>query len=120
MSPKVRWLLLGLAALSLTAAAVNESGMLMRPPSPIVVTPDLVAAGRKVYLARCHTCHSDVPLAKRVKDWEPMHAYDVIGRLPEVLKGGKKPMPAFPGTDEDRRALAAWVSELGAGRVPQY
>jgi mono/diheme cytochrome c family protein len=120
MSPTVRWLLLGIALLAAAAGGVAGSGILKPPPAPIAVTPDLVAAGRIVYRGRCHTCHTDIPLAKRVKGWEPMHAYEVIGRLQTIGVSGKKPMPPFPGTDEDRRALAAWISELGAGRVPQY
>jgi mono/diheme cytochrome c family protein len=121
MSPKVRWLLLGIAALALAAAWIDRSGLLRPPPAPIVVTPELVAAGRKVYRNRCHTCHTDIPLGRRVKDWAPMHAYEVIGRLQGIgVSPERKPMPPFPGTDDERRALAAWISELGAGRVPQY
>ena len=121
MSPKVRWLLLAIAALALAWAWLDRSGLLKPPPAPIVVTSELVAAGRRVYRDRCHSCHTDIPLGKRVKAWAPGHAYDVIGRLPEIgVSPERKPMPPFPGSDDERRALAAWISELGAGRVPQY
>ena len=120
MSPRIRWLLIAITALALGTAWLDQSGLLDPPPAPIVVTPELVASGRRVYRDRCHTCHNDIPLRKRVDGWEPMHAYEVIGRLPTIGKPEKKPMPPFPGTDDDRRALAAWLSELGAGRVPQY
>jgi len=114
-------MLIGIALLAAAVGGIAGSGILEPPPAPIAVTPELVAAGRLVYRNRCHTCHTDIPLAKRVKGWEPMHAYEVIGRLPTIgVSGTNKPMPPFPGTDEDRRALAAWISELGAGRVPQY
>ena len=121
MGRSVRFALLAVAGLALVAAVLDESGWLRPAPAPIVVTAELVAAGRTVYLDRCHRCHTDIPLAKRVKDWAPMRAYQAIGHLQEVgVAPDKKPMPTFPGTDEDRRALAAWLSELGAGRVPQY
>jgi mono/diheme cytochrome c family protein len=116
MSPRVRWLLAGVAAIGVTAAALAQSGILRSPPAPIVVTPELVTEGHRVYLRRCHTCHNDVPLAKRVKDWKAEHAYDVLGRLPKVYRA----MPPFPGTDDERRALAAWIQALGSGQTPQY
>jgi len=120
MSPKVRWLLVAVALLALAAVAVDRSGLLAPPPAPIVVTPELVASGRKVYRDRCHSCHTDIPLGKRVAGWDPMHAYEVVGKLQTIGKEGKRPMQAFPGSDDERRALAAWISELGAARVPQY
>ena len=120
MSSWVRWVLAGAVAVVVAAVAVDQAGLLDPPPAPIVVTPELVAAGRKVYRERCHSCHTDIPLHKRIAGWDPMHAYDVVGKLQTIGKEGKRPMPPFPGTKEDRRAVAAWLSELGAGRVPQY
>jgi len=38
-------------------------------------------------------------------------AWDAIGRLPEVYAA----MPPFRGTPEERRDLALYVAELGAG-----
>jgi mono/diheme cytochrome c family protein len=115
MSATVRWVLLAVAALAATVALADRLGLLRLEPAPIVVTPELVAAGRKVYRDRCHGCHGEIPLAKRVRDWPARKAYEVIGRLPEVTRS----MPPFPGTDEERRALAAWIAELGAGRISQ-
>ncbi len=119
MSSWVRWVLAAVAVLA-AAVAVDRTGVLDPPPEPIVVTPALVSVGHKVYRERCHGCHSDIPLARRVAGWDPMHAYDVIGKLQTLGKPGRTPMPRFPGTQDERRALAGWLSELGAGRVPQY
>jgi mono/diheme cytochrome c family protein len=116
MSPLVRWALAGIAVLALAIGGVVASGVLEPAPGPVVVTPETIARGRQVYRYRCHTCHTDIPLSKRVAGWTADHAYQVIGRLPQTYKA----MPAFAGDDEERRALAAWVHALGAGQVPQY
>jgi mono/diheme cytochrome c family protein len=76
---------------------------------PLLVTPALVARGHEVLLRRCWGCHHEVPLAPRVRGWDVRRAYDAIGRLPELYRG----MPAFPGDDEERRALAAYLASLG-------
>ena len=79
-------------------------------------TPEAVTAGQAVYAYRCHGCHRDVPLAKRVVGWSADRAYDFIGvqqDFPRAL------MPPFPGSDEERRALAIWIQALGAGKVEQ-
>lgn len=75
------------------------------PPRP------LVAAGRRVMEYRCLGCHRDVPLRKRVAGWTEPFAFEAIGRLPKLNPG----MPAFAGSVEERRALAAWLTALGAG-----
>jgi mono/diheme cytochrome c family protein len=116
MSRTVRLLLLALALASLAAYAVIRSGILEPPPAPVVVTPEAIARGRLVYRNRCHGCHNDIPLEKRVAGWSADQAYAVIGDLPKR----KRAMPAFAGDDAERRALAAWVHALGAGQVPQY
>ena len=77
------------------------------PPAP------LVAAGRRVMEYRCLTCHRDVPLRQRVAGWSLPFAFDAIGRLPKLNPA----MPAFAGSDEERRALAAWLTALGAGQA---
>ena len=72
--------------------------------------------GQAVYVYRCHGCHRDVPLEKRVAGWSADRAYAFIGvqqDYPRAL------MPRFPGTDEERRALAIFIQALGAGRAQQ-
>jgi mono/diheme cytochrome c family protein len=87
--------------------------MLRRPPPPLVETPEAIGWGRRLFEDRCLHCHSDVPLAPRVAGWSPERAYEAIGRLPELYAS----MPAFHGTDDERRALAVFVSAVGAGRA---
>jgi mono/diheme cytochrome c family protein len=57
-----------------------------------------------------------VPLQHRVAGWSADAAYQVIGRLPSVRRAN---MPPFQGTEEERRALAVFLSALGAGRARQ-
>jgi mono/diheme cytochrome c family protein len=101
-------------ALGAAAWAASAAGLLRAARGPLVETPEAVAAGEAVYRYRCHGCHRDVPLEKRVAGWTADRAYAFIGvqqDYPRAL------MPRFPGTDDDRRALAIWIQALGAGRV---
>jgi mono/diheme cytochrome c family protein len=115
VSARTRNLLLGsaLAALVLGLAGARPIERLLFPAAPLEVTPALVADGRAVLERRCLGCHRDVPLAPRVRGWDVHRAYDAIGRLPELYRG----MPPFPGTDEERRALAAYLASVGAGEA---
>jgi len=116
MSRAMRWSLLAVALASLAAYPVIRSGVLEPPPAGVVVTPEAIARGRLVYRYRCHGCHNDIPLSKRVAGWSADQAYAFIGDLPKRTRA----MPSFAGDDAERRALAAWVHALGAGQVPQY
>ncbi len=95
------------AALTLYLAGLDGrlDETLLPPPGP------LIAAGRRVMEYRCLGCHRDLPLRKRVAGWSMPFAYEAIGRLPKLNPG----MPAFGGTEQERRALAAWLAALGAG-----
>jgi mono/diheme cytochrome c family protein len=95
------------AALANHLAASDGTGAGPLPPQP----PELVAAGRRVLERRCLGCHRDVPLAPRVVGWSAGFAFEVLGRLPRLAAG----MPAFPGDEAERRALAAYLSALGGG-----
>jgi mono/diheme cytochrome c family protein len=108
--------LLAVAALALCGGLAWDAGWLAPPRPPLVETPEAVAAGRAVFAYRCTGCHRDVPLDGRVAGWSAERAYQTIGRLPEVPRAN---MPAFPGTEEDRRVLAVFLQALGAGRARQ-
>lgn len=108
--------LLTFAALVLAGGLAWDAGLLAPPRPPLRETPEAVAAGRAVFAYRCTGCHRDVPLDRRVAGWTAERAYQVIGRLPEVPRAN---MPAFPGTEDDRRALAVFLQALGAGRARQ-
>jgi mono/diheme cytochrome c family protein len=110
-----------LVALAVAAAIVAgglawDAGLLQPGPPPLVETPEAVAAGQAVFAYRCTGCHRDVPLARRVAGWPALQAWQVIGRLPSVKRAN---MPPFPGTEEERRSLAIFLSALGAGRARQ-
>jgi mono/diheme cytochrome c family protein len=104
----------GLAALMLAGGWASEAGLFDPPRPPLVESPAAVAAGQRVYAYRCAGCHREVPLAGRVAGWSAERAYQTIGRLPEVKRAI---MPPFPGTEEERRALAIFLAALGGGRA---
>ena len=109
MTPPLRNALLGAAAL---AAAAALAGILRGPPR-LVRTPEAVSRGRAVLAARCLHCHATIPLPPRVAGWSIERAYDAIGRLPQL----RPAMPPFAGSEEERRALAAYLSAIGAGEA---
>ena len=74
------------------------------------------AAGAKVFEGQCSACHgagTDWPIEARIKGRSADQFYEMMGRLPEINDA----MPAFEGTDEERRALAEWLAGLG-GAAP--
>ena len=105
-----------LAALLVAGGQAWDAGLFAPPRAPLVETPEAVLAGQAVFAYRCVGCHRDVPLAKRVAGWSAERAYETIGRLPQVPRAN---MPAFPGTEDDRRVLAVFLQALGAGRARQ-
>jgi len=113
--PKKTFIAMGvLAALVLAAGWASGAGWFAPPPPPLVETPEAVAAGRAVFAYRCAGCHRDVRLEARVAGWSADRAYEVLGRLQDVPRAN---MPRFPGSEEDRRAVAVFLAALGAGRA---
>jgi len=104
------------SALAAGGGLAWKAGLFTPAPTPLVETPEAVLSGQAVYVYRCHGCHRDVPLEKRVAGWSADKAYAFIGvqqDYPRAL------MPRFPGTDDERRALAIFIQALGAGRASQ-
>ncbi|HYS82443.1 MAG TPA: c-type cytochrome [Anaeromyxobacteraceae bacterium] len=93
-------------------------------PATLVLAPACAAAqanalerGAEVAQRFCYACHDGEekpgqnPLLPRLDErrfGSPADAYSSIGRLAEV--NGAMTLP-FSGTDEDRRALAAWLAD---------
>jgi mono/diheme cytochrome c family protein len=70
------------------------------------------ASGKGYYEANCAACHTADAMAPfDAKGRVPSVLYDLIGRLPEI----NDMMPAFEGTEAERRALAEYLSSLSAG-----
>jgi mono/diheme cytochrome c family protein len=69
--------------------------------------------GVKYFQESCAACHGDDaqwPMAPRAAGHSTTYFYDLIGRLPAV----SETMPRFEGSDDERRALAAYIAALGA------
>jgi len=80
----------------------------------IVTPPTGSPDGARLYEADCAMCHEeggDWPMAEMVRGRDAEALYHALGQLPVL----NDMMPAFEGTDEERRALAAWLAELGGG-----
>jgi len=104
-----------LAALAVAAVAVAVAVVIAVAPRgrpSLVETPEALARGERVFRAKCLHCHGDVPLARQVAGWTAERAYDAIGRLPQLYPA----MPEFHGSDDERRALAVYLSAMGEGR----
>jgi mono/diheme cytochrome c family protein len=79
------------------------------PPSP---SADI---GKAYYDANCAACHGPDGLAPLdAKGRKPAEFYDMIGRLPAI----NEMMPAFEGTEEQRKALADYLAAL-PGQAPK-
>jgi mono/diheme cytochrome c family protein len=72
--------------------------------------PDRVGRGRGV-ARRCLVCHDSIPLRPRVAGWTEDQLHDALGRLPRFDAA----MPAFSGTEDERRDLAAYLAGIAAG-----
>jgi mono/diheme cytochrome c family protein len=69
------------------------------------------ALGAQVFEQHCSMCHgpdAGWPIASRIRGRRTSEIHEVIGRLPSV----NPMMPAFPGSDEERRALAEYLAAL--------
>lgn len=79
-------------------------------PAPAPAAPgSSMARGRQVLEENCLVCHREPKLRTLVRGWTEDRAFDLLGRLPSLNPA----MPPFDGTDEERRALAAYLSAAG-------
>lgn len=77
----------------------------LQPPDPRQIMD-----GVRVFQGTCAHCHREIRLDRRVAGWNEPLALRVVGRLPRMN-------PAMAGvapTDEEQRALAAYLVTLGA------
>lgn len=79
------------------------------PPPTAAPAGDVVARGRQVMEKKCLVCHEEAPLRSRVRGWTEKQAFETLGRLPSLNDA----MPDFDGTEEERRALASFLSQSG-------
>jgi mono/diheme cytochrome c family protein/cytochrome bd-type quinol oxidase subunit 1 len=72
-------------------------------------------SGRMVFEESCSPCHGNEalwPMRARLKSRSEGELNEIIGRLPQV----QPDMPPFEGTDEERRALATFLSDVVLGK----
>lgn len=100
--------------------ALNRAGMLAAASWSRVraITPEnRLQAGAELFRLQCSSCHAIDGyngIRPLVAGW-PEGFIDQQLRDLDTLKGF---MPPFAGTDEERRALAAYLASLGAGNHP--
>jgi mono/diheme cytochrome c family protein/cytochrome bd-type quinol oxidase subunit 1 len=85
--------------------------------APATLSPPVPSAdvGKAYYDTNCAACHGPDGLAPfDSKGRTPVEFYDMIGRLPAI----NEMMPAFEGTEEQRKALADHLASL-PGKAPQ-
>ncbi len=85
--------------------------------APSALGPPAPAAdiGQAYYDSNCAACHGPdgvAPFDPRQR--KPAEFYEMIGRLPAI----NEMMPAFEGTDEERKALAEYMAAL-PGKAPK-
>ena len=81
------------------------------PPGKAPADLDPAAKGRAVYMATCQACHSiDGYLTVRAytTGWSAVSIRHLIDHMNEM----KPMMPPFPGTDDERDALIAYILSL--------
>ena len=89
--------------------ATLGGGKIDPPPSPVS------AAGAQVFDAHCAACHgpgSEWPIATRVATKSEAEIYELLGDLP----ARNEMMPPFEGSEEERRALAGYLSASAVTR----
>jgi mono/diheme cytochrome c family protein len=91
------------------------------------VSPDVYAQGEQVLRRFCLSCHGspggvpEDPLGPRLRPevWgNPEQAYENVGQLQRI---NRRMDQAFPGSEGERRALAAWLSRRALeNRTPAW
>jgi len=94
-------------------------------PGAAAASPEVLQRGEQVMRRYCLSCHGSPEGKPKVEDpigprlrpevWgDPERAYEVIGQLTRINRRMDQP---FTGSDEDRRALAAWLAQRASENV---
>jgi mono/diheme cytochrome c family protein len=79
------------------------------PADVVLGQPGAAELGKAVFESQCAACHGPGGVAPFNHKGRPQDVfYEMIGRLPQV----NDMMPAFEGTDEERRAVASHLATL--------
>lgn len=85
----------------LHAGGTGEGGAQAAAPVP----------GAEVFAAHCAACHAPEELPEKIAGQDGEALYGLLGRLDEL----SEEMQPFAGSDEERRALAAYLETLAGG-----
>jgi mono/diheme cytochrome c family protein/cytochrome bd-type quinol oxidase subunit 1 len=78
-------------------------------PAALIQPTPASDAGKAYFESNCAACHGPDGLAPFDHDGrKPAELYDMIGRLPAI----NEMMPAFEGSDEQRKALSEYLASL--------
>ena len=110
------------ALLAILPAAASRAGA---DGGPAMASAEQLARGEQVMRRFCLSCHDSPEGKPKVEDpigprlrpeiWgDPARAYEAIGQLTRVNRRMDQP---FTGSDDDRRALAAWLAHRASGNV---
>ena len=98
--------------LALYLTVVGGAGRAALAPPSAAGDVDL---GKRVFEDRCSACHgagAEWPMRDRIKGRSAGILFEVIGRLQSV----NEIMPAFEGSDEERRALSVYLASLATAK----
>ena len=112
---KRKILVLGLVAGGLLIAGAGQAVAASATGTPLLSEGISLELGRRDYVNYCAACHGPDGLAPLdPKGRKPAEFYELIGRLPAI----NEMMPAFEGTEEQRKALADYLATL-PGQAPK-
>jgi mono/diheme cytochrome c family protein len=93
------------------SAPITDSSAVGEPEAAGTATAAVVAEGAGVFTRQCSQCHgrhADWPIAARLQGRTRDELYALLDHLPAI----NPIMPGFQGTDDERRALAAYLASL--------
>jgi mono/diheme cytochrome c family protein len=129
LRPSIRGLLIVAVSLGIGAALswdlISEAVRGPRPrsmsdgfsarPAMNGIDSRLATEGGRIFAAQCAACHGphgDWPITARLKGRTRDDFYALLDHLPTV----NPVMPAFTGTDDERRALSEYLGSLGGNK----
>jgi mono/diheme cytochrome c family protein len=107
-----------MAGSSVTMERMNQEGFLRHArwaKHKQVNEENSLEAGREIFLLQCHSCHTvdsyrGIRKILADKQWDEAAIYNQLGGIHLMVN---RAMPPFVGTQDEKRALAVFLSSLG-------